>query len=118
MTDPLCAWVEWLDGIDLRERERRRLVAELQRQAAVVRALGAELAHAEAEVVDVLAGAAPLGPTDLGPRIRAITSLQGQILEAGLTALLALRDVVPRERLRAVFAPGGAPRRAGVALGR
>jgi len=118
MSDPLCAWIEWLNGVDLGEPERRRLVAELQRQASVVRGLGAKLAHAEAAVVDVLAGPSPIGPRDLGPRIRAITALQRQILEAGLAALLALREVVPRERLRAAFETRAMPSGAGAAAGR
>ncbi len=118
MGDPLCAWIEWLDGIELDERQRRRLVTQLQRQAAVVRGLGAELAHAEAAVVDALASPRPLAPRDLAPRVRAISTLQRQILEAGLSALLALREVVPRERLRAVFDPGALPRSTRAAAGR
>lgn len=116
MSDPLCAWIEWLEEVDLEEPERRRLMAQLQRQAAVVRSLGAELAHAEAEVVEALASPSPLGPRDLGPRVRAISALQRRILEAGLAALLALREVIPRERLRAAFEAGATPH--GAAAGR
>jgi hypothetical protein len=117
MGDPLCAWIEWLEGIELDEPERGRLLARLQRQAARVRSLGTELAQAEAAVVDALASPRPLGPRDLAPRVRTITTLQREILEAGLSALLALREVVPRERLRAAFEIGERPPAAGVPAG-